>query len=32
MHSANLPPAEPGPLDWMDWERHKTLRLFLSGR
>jgi len=32
MHSANLPPAEPGPLDWMDWERRKTLRLLLSGR
>jgi hypothetical protein len=32
MHSANLPQPEPGPLDWMDWERHKTLRLLLSGR
>ena len=32
MHSANLPPAGPGPLDWMDWERRKTLRLLLSGR
>jgi hypothetical protein len=20
-------PAAPGPLDWMDWERQKTLRL-----
>jgi len=32
MHSATLPPVEPGPLDWMDWERRKTLRLLLSGR
>ena len=30
MHSANLPKPEPGPLDWMDWERRKTLRLLLS--
>ena len=21
--------AEPGPLDWMDWERRKTLRLLV---
>jgi hypothetical protein len=21
----------PGPLDWMDWERQKTLRLLRSG-
>jgi hypothetical protein len=21
---------QPGPLDWMDWERHKTLRLVLT--
>jgi hypothetical protein len=32
MHSANLPRPEPGPHDWMDWERCKTLRLLLSGR
>ncbi len=32
IHSANLPPVDPGPLDWMDWERRKTLRLLLSGR
>ncbi len=32
MHTANLPRVEPGPLDWMDWERRKTLRLLLSGR
>src|SRR4051812_20663619 len=24
------PEPEPGPLDWMDWERRKTLRLLLS--
>jgi hypothetical protein len=23
------PEPEPGPLDWMDWERRKTLRLLL---
>jgi hypothetical protein len=23
---------EPGPLDWMDWERRKTLRLLLPSR
>jgi hypothetical protein len=23
---------EPGPLDWMDWERRKTLRLLLPNR
>ena len=22
--------ADPGPLDWMDWERRKTLRLLLK--
>ena len=32
MHSATLPPVEPGPLDWMDWERRKIMRLLLSGR
>ena len=32
MHSAKLPQPEPGPLDWMDWERRKTLRLLLAGR
>jgi hypothetical protein len=32
MHSAELPPPEPGPLDWMDWERRKVMRLLLSGR
>jgi hypothetical protein len=24
------PEPEPGPLDWMDWERRKALRLLLS--
>ena len=24
------PEPEPGPLDWMDWERRKTLRLLLT--
>jgi len=23
------PEPQPGPLDWMDWERRKTLRLLL---
>ena len=32
IQSANLPQPKPGPLDWMDWERRKTLRLLLSGR
>jgi hypothetical protein len=27
LHGFSLP--EPGPLDWMDWERRKTLRLLL---
>jgi Ser/Thr protein kinase RdoA (MazF antagonist) len=26
------PPPEPGPLDWMDWERRKALRLLRTGR
>ena len=29
IHSAPLSRPEPGPLDWMDWERRKTLRLLL---
>ncbi|HKM53190.1 MAG TPA: hypothetical protein VJY33_07230 [Isosphaeraceae bacterium] len=32
IHTTTLPQSEPGPLDWMDWERRKTLRLVLSGR
>jgi hypothetical protein len=27
LHAASAPRPEPGPLDWMDWERRKTLRL-----
>ena len=30
LHSAPVPRPEPGPLDWMDWERRKTLRLLLK--
>ena len=30
LHSVPEPRPEPGPLDWMDWERHKTLRLLLK--
>jgi hypothetical protein len=29
LHSLPRPEPEAGPLDWMDWERHKTLRLLL---
>jgi hypothetical protein len=29
LHELPLAKAEPGPLDWMDWERRKTLRLLL---
>ena len=32
MHSANVPHLEREPLDWMDWERRKTLRLRVAGR
>jgi hypothetical protein len=32
VRSAHLPQQEPGPLDWMDWERRKTVRLLLSDR
>jgi hypothetical protein len=27
MDSANVPTPTSGPLDWMDWERRKTIRL-----
>lgn len=27
--AARAPEPEPGPLDWLDWERRKTLRLLL---
>ncbi len=30
LHAAPAPRPEPGPLDWMDWERRKTLRLLLK--
>jgi hypothetical protein len=31
--SGFVPPGpEPGPLDWLDWERRKTLRLLLTER
>ena len=30
LHSVPAPQPEPGPLDWMDWERQKTLRLLRS--
>lgn len=31
LESATAPPVqEPTPLDWMDWERLKTLRLLRS--
>jgi hypothetical protein len=29
LHGVPTPEAEAGPLDWMDWERRKTLRLLL---
>lgn len=32
IHAIPPPQPEPGPLDWMDWERRKTLRLLLRGR
>ncbi len=30
MDAASDPRTVPGPLDWMDWERQKTLRLLRS--
>ncbi|HWE36224.1 MAG TPA: hypothetical protein VG406_06600 [Isosphaeraceae bacterium] len=27
----HAPPPEPAPLDWMDWERRKALRLLNRG-
>jgi hypothetical protein len=30
LHSVPVPRPEPRPLDWMDWERRKTLRLLLE--
>jgi hypothetical protein len=29
LHTFPRPEPEPGPLDWMDWERRKTLRLLV---
>jgi hypothetical protein len=29
LHAVPQPEPKPGPLDWMDWERRKTLRLLL---
>ncbi|MFI5455791.1 MAG: hypothetical protein ACHRXM_10105 [Isosphaerales bacterium] len=29
LHAVPPPEPEPGPLDWMDWERRKTLRLLM---
>jgi hypothetical protein len=29
LHAVPRPEPAPGPLDWMDWERRKTLRLLL---
>ena len=30
LHAIRRPEPEPGPLDWMDWERRKTLRLLMA--
>jgi hypothetical protein len=30
IEAASTPRPGPGPLDWMDWERQKTLRLLRS--
>ena len=30
LHAAPVPRPEPRPLDWMDWERRKALRLLLK--
>jgi hypothetical protein len=32
LHAIPAREAEPGPLDWMDWERRKTLQLLLPAR
>ncbi len=32
LHAAPEPSPPPGPLDWMDWERRKTLRLLMPRR
>ena len=30
VHAVPEPRPEPGPLEWLDWERRKTLRLLRS--
>ena len=30
VHSVPEPAPEPGPLDWLDWERRKALRLLMA--
>ena len=30
LDSAAVAHREPGPLDWMDWEHRKTIRLLMS--
>jgi hypothetical protein len=32
LHAAPRPRLEPGPLDWMDWEREKSRRLLMPNR
>ncbi|APW61029.1 hypothetical protein BSF38_02532 [Paludisphaera borealis] len=32
VRSTDASPEPTGPLDWMDWERRKTLRLLWDGR
>jgi hypothetical protein len=32
LHMIPRPEPEPGPLDWMDWERRKTIRLLVPNQ
>lgn len=32
IHSVPAPQPPPGPLDWMDWEHRKTLRLLMPSK
>ena len=32
LHTGRRPEPEPGPLDWMDWERRKAIRLLVPNR
>ena len=32
VHAVPEPEPAPGPLDWMDWERRKTIRLLMPGK